>query len=63
VQAVEKVTGKKLKVEIAKRRSGDPAILVANSDKIKRVLGWSTKYPELESIIEHAWDWCQKFHN
>lgn len=59
VQAVEKVTGQKLKVEMAERRPGDPAVLVANSDKIKHLLDWKTKHPELETIIQHAWNWSQ----
>ncbi len=57
IQSVEKVTGKKLPYESAPRRAGDPARLVASSERIKKELGWKPKYPELETIITHAWNW------
>ncbi|PYZ92056.1 UDP-glucose 4-epimerase GalE [Salipaludibacillus keqinensis] len=60
VDAVEKVTGKEIPREIAARRGGDPATLVASSEKAKTTLGWEPKYPDLESIIETAWKWHQR---
>jgi UDP-glucose 4-epimerase len=51
------VTGKKVSVIEDSRRPGDPAILVANADKIKRELGWRPEYEELKTIIETAWNW------
>jgi len=57
IEAAEKVTGRKIAVEIAPRRPGDPAVLVAGSARIKRELGWEPKYPDIESIIRTAWAW------
>jgi len=55
ITAVEKVTVKKVKYNIQRRREGDPAILVANSDKLKQKLNWRPEFTELEQIIETAW--------
>ena len=38
-------------------RAGDPAILIASSERIRRELGWTPQYPDLRSIIESAWKW------
>ena len=53
----EGVTGKKIPVVEAPRRPGDPAVLVASSEKIKRQLGWTPAYDNLEKIIQTAWHW------
>ncbi|MBX7246586.1 MAG: UDP-glucose 4-epimerase GalE [Candidatus Sumerlaeaceae bacterium] len=60
LEAAEAVTGKKIARKFAPRRAGDPAILVASSDKIREKLEWEPEYPELEDIIQSAWDWMQK---
>jgi len=60
IEVAKKVTGKKIPAIEVKRRPGDPAILVASSEKIKRELGWKPKFPELEKIIEGAWMWHKK---
>lgn len=52
-----KVTGKKINVIEDARRPGDPAILVAKADKIKRTLGWKPMYEDLKIILETAWRW------
>jgi UDP-glucose 4-epimerase len=52
-----KVTGKQIQVVDDARRPGDPAVLVANADKIKQKLGWQPAYEALETIIETAWKW------
>ena len=57
IQCARKVTGHEIKAVEADRRPGDPAILVASSDKIMKTLGWKPKYEELEKIIETAWNW------
>jgi UDP-glucose 4-epimerase len=57
IRTAEKVVGKTLPVKFTARRPGDPAMLVAGSDKIKRELGWQPAYPELKDIIETAWRW------
>jgi UDP-glucose-4-epimerase GalE len=51
------VTGKKIPTEIVKRRSGDPAILVGSNQKAMEELGWKPNFPDLDSIIETAWEW------
>lgn len=58
VEMCEKVTGKKANVVIADRRAGDPAWLVASSEKIYSELCWKTEY-SLEQIISTAWNWHQ----
>jgi UDP-glucose 4-epimerase len=60
IRVVEEVTGKTVPVKEGARRAGDPAELVACSDKAQRELGWRPKYSELRPIIETAWNWHQK---
>jgi len=55
IRTVQEVTGRKLKVEDAPRRGGDPARLVADSRLIRERLGWSPRYADLQTIVEHAW--------
>ncbi len=55
VRATEEVTGKKVPFEIAPRRAGDPPVLVANSEKLRRALGWVPRYPGLREIVGSAW--------
>ena len=52
-----KVTGEEIPYTFEERRPGDPAILVASSEKIIQELGWEPKYNTLEKIIETAWNW------
>lgn len=54
---VEKVTGKKLESIEAPRRMGDPARLVASATKIRKELSWTPEFPDLEPIIQTAWNW------
>ncbi|KRU25373.1 UDP-glucose 4-epimerase GalE [Clostridium sporogenes] len=51
------VTGKDIKTEVGNRRAGDPAILVASSQKAVKELGWKPKFCDLKKIIEDAWKW------
>ena len=51
------MTGHPVPAEVAPRRAGDPAILIADSSKIREELGWQPKYPDLKPIIESAWAW------
>ena len=60
VKAVEKVTGKQLAVKIGQRRAGDPAVLVASSERAKKELGWQPAKPALETIITDAWEFYQE---
>jgi UDP-glucose 4-epimerase len=57
IDAIRKVTGKSVPAIEAPRRPGDPARLVASSEKIRDELGWNPRYPDLENIIETAWKW------
>jgi len=63
VAAAEKVTGKKIPVEVVGRRMGDPARLVADGTKIQRELHWQPKYPGLDAILETAWKWLVEHPN
>jgi len=62
IQVSEKVTGSKINFEVVSRRAGDPAILVADNTKVKKVLGWHPQY-DLNDIITSAYNWHknQKF--
>jgi UDP-glucose 4-epimerase len=57
IRAVERVTGKKVKVQESPRRPGDPPALYADSTKAQRELGWKVKFPDIESIVATAWKW------
>lgn len=57
IRAAEEVVGMTLPVRLTDRRPGDPAMLVAASDKIKRELGWQPEHPGLKDIIATAWRW------
>jgi UDP-glucose 4-epimerase len=57
VETARRVTGREIAYEIGPRREGDPAVLVASSEAIRRDLGWRPAHPELESIVKSAWDW------
>ncbi len=59
VEAARTVTGRPIPVEEVARRAGDPAVLVAASERIQQDLGWSPQYLEIASIIASAWDWRQ----
>jgi UDP-glucose 4-epimerase len=63
VETAQRVTGRQIVVNRAARRPGDPAVLIASSDKIKRDLGWEPKYQDLELIIDSAWRWMQSHPN
>jgi UDP-glucose 4-epimerase len=57
IEVAEKVTGCGIKQLRSPRRQGDPAVLIASSDKIRKELGWNPKYFRLELIVESAWKW------
>jgi UDP-glucose 4-epimerase len=59
IRAVEEVTGKKVPFVVGPRREGDPAELVANSDKLQRTLAWAPKYIDLRDIVATAWQFDQ----
>ncbi len=57
IEVAKKVTGRDFPVEVGDRRPGDPAVLIASSDKIREELGWEPEYGDLEDIIGTAWEW------
>lgn len=57
IETARKVTGHAIPAKISPRRAGDPAILVASSEKAKDILGWKSRHAALEEIIETAWRW------
>jgi len=59
IRAVEAVSGKKVPVQEAPRREGDPPSLVAASDKAQRELGWKPRYTDFREIVATAWRWHQ----
>jgi UDP-glucose 4-epimerase len=60
IDSVRRVTARPIAVEECPRRPGDPAVLVAGSEKIKRELGWRPQFADLDTIIASAWEWHQK---
>ena len=63
IESCRKITGHKIPAVEKARRAGDPARLVAASEKIQRELGWQPKFQDIDAIIESAWRWHQKFPN
>ena len=57
IAAAEKATGCSIKVEIGARRAGDPAQLIASSEKARSVLGWKPRFTDVEQVIGTAWRW------
>jgi UDP-arabinose 4-epimerase len=57
VQTTEQVTGLTIKTELAPRRSGDPPVLISDSSRAQKLLGWDPQFPDLSRQIDHAWKW------
>jgi UDP-glucose 4-epimerase len=62
IESARRVTGRAIPAEVHPRRPGDPAALVASSEKAIRELGWKPKYTQLDDIIRTAWIWHQKHY-
>ena len=60
IDVAERVTGRKIPRKLGPRRPGDPAVLVASKEKLKRLLGWEAAHSSLDEIIQSAWAWKQK---
>ena len=60
IDTAREVTGKEIATKIAERRAGDPAVLIASSEKIKRELAWQPMNQDLRVIVESAWRWMQR---
>ena len=61
IETARAVTGAAIPEQMGARRAGDPARLVASSDRIRDELGWAPQFPELEQIIDSAWRWHQRY--
>jgi UDP-glucose 4-epimerase len=59
VRAARSVTGRAVPVTWAPRRAGDPAVLIASSDEIRRQLGWRPRFDDIGAIVASAWAWMQ----
>jgi UDP-glucose 4-epimerase len=62
IESARRVTGHPIPVEFSPRRPGDPAVLVAGSQKAIDELGWRPRYSELDDILRTAWAWHKKLH-
>lgn len=60
LETARRITGRPIPSGFSPRRPGDPAVLVASSEKLRRVLGWAPQLSGLETIVQSAWDWKQK---
>ena len=60
IDTAREVTGRQINTRVGPRRAGDPAMLVASSEKIRRELGWEPKFQDLRVIIQSAWDWMSR---
>jgi UDP-glucose 4-epimerase len=63
IDVVKKVTGVDFKVNLAPRRPGDPATIVAGADLVRATLGWTPQRDDLEAIVRQALDWERRLHN
>ena len=59
IDTAREITGRTIRADAAPRRAGDPAVLVAASNKIRKELGWAPRFPHVREIIESAWQWHQ----
>ncbi|MPZ41234.1 MAG: UDP-glucose 4-epimerase GalE [Rhizobiales bacterium] len=63
VEAVKRVSGRDFHVELGPRRPGDPAMIVADSARIRAQLGWTPRFDDLDLIVEHAFAWERQLAN
>ena len=63
IETAREVTGRDIRTCVGPRRAGDPAVLIASSEKIKRELGWNPSQQDLRLIIQSAWDWMKAHPN
>ena len=59
INVAAEVTGREIPTRVTARRAGDPALLIASSDRIRSELGWSPKFQDMHKIVESAWRWLQ----
>ncbi|MGH9590462.1 MAG: UDP-glucose 4-epimerase GalE [Terracidiphilus sp.] len=63
IEAARRITGRPIPAEVQPRRTGDPAVLVASSERATRELGWKPEYAELDEIVRTAWAWHRRLNN
>ncbi len=63
IDAAARVTGRPIRSRVCERRPGDPPVLIANSDRIRRELGWSPRHVELQDIVGSAWEWHRQLRS
>jgi UDP-glucose 4-epimerase len=63
VESARRVTGLAIPVVESPRREGDPAVLIASAEKMRRDLNWQPQFPKLEDILKSAWEWHRNFPN
>ena len=63
IQAAKEATGEEIKVEMGARRAGDPAQLIASSEKARKILGWKPRFTDVHDVIGTAWKWHQNHPN
>ncbi|MCM1982472.1 UDP-glucose 4-epimerase GalE [Lyngbya confervoides] len=62
IQAAQEVTQRSINVQFGSRRPGDPAALIGQAQRAQKVLQWKPKYPEIDTILDHAWRWHLQRH-
>lgn len=60
IDVAREVTGREIPVKTGPRRAGDPPVLIASSDMIRRELGWEPRFQDLRLIVESAWRWMEQ---
>lgn len=63
IDVAREVTGREIPVRLSPRRAGDPAVLIASSERIRRELGWRPERQDLKLIVQSAWNWMQEHPN
>lgn len=63
IEAARDVTGEEITVKQGERRAGDPAVLIASSEKVKKILNWKPKFTDVKDIIKTAWQWHKNHPN
>ena len=59
IAVAAEVTGREIPAKVVPRRAGDPAVLIASSDRIKNELGWTPQFQDIRKIVESAWQWLR----
>lgn len=60
IEVARRVTGHAIPARVSPRRAGDPAVLVASSDRARQELGWNPQHADLERIVQSAWNWFRR---